>query len=120
MTMKGRHHTEETKRKLREIAILRNWVGNRNPNWKRGVLMLGGYKYILSPNHPNKTKTGYVVEHRLVMEKHLGRLLKKKEVVHHKDENKLNNIIENLVLYESIGKHTSNEHMKKDELGRFC
>jgi len=39
-----------------------------------------------------------VYEHRDIMEKHLGRNLGRFEQVHHKDENKSNNVIDNLVV----------------------
>jgi HNH endonuclease len=39
---------------------------------------------------------GYAYEHRLVMEKKLGRRLRRNEVVHHLDENKRNNSPSNL------------------------
>jgi hypothetical protein len=39
-----------------------------------------------------------VFEHRYVMEQYLGRRLTPYEIVHHKDHNKLNNSIENLVV----------------------
>ena len=65
-----------------------------------------GYKTIKTENHPYKNKRGYVYEHRLVMEKHLGRYLKPEEVVHHIDRNKLNNIINNLQLFKSTNEHT--------------
>lgn len=48
------------------------------------------------PDHPNATKNGYVLMHRVIMENHLGRLLGKDEVVHHKDHNKFNNSVDNL------------------------
>lgn len=57
-----------------------------------------GYVEIYSPDHPNRTKRGYVLEHRLVMEKSLGRYLISDEVVHHINENKSDNRIENLML----------------------
>lgn len=56
----------------------------------------GDYDYALVPDHPNATKNGYVLYHRIVVENHIGRLLTQDEVVHHKDHNKKNNCIDNL------------------------
>lgn len=60
------------------------------------VIKKGDYLYALVPDHPNATRNGYVLMHRVVMENHLGRLLEKNEIVHHLDEDKHNNAIENL------------------------
>jgi len=49
------------------------------------VISKGDYLYALVPEHPNATKNGYVLMHRIVMENHLGRILNKDEVVHHLD-----------------------------------
>ena len=78
-----------------------------------------GYIEIYSPYHPNKNKHNCVLEHRLIMEKHLGRFLTKKEVIHHIDNNKQNNDIENLELFSSVGKHTQKHHIVRDSKGRF-
>ena len=69
--------------------------------WKiEKIVKKGDYLYAVVPDHPNATKHGYVLEHRVVMENYLGRLLTKGEVVHHLDGNKHNNQIENLELLD--------------------
>lgn len=78
----------------------------KNPAWRGGrVIDKDGYVLVKAPLHPQRDRHGYVREHRLVMETHLGRVLLPSEVVHHRDDNKLNNQIENLELFGSNGEH---------------
>ena len=60
-----------------------------------------GYVLIYASYHPNCNVHGYVLEHRLVMERKLGRFLARKEVVHHVNENKQDNCVENLELMKN-------------------
>lgn len=65
--------------------------------WKiLSVASKGDYNYARVPDHPRATSTGYVLEHRVVVENALGRLLSDNEIVHHLDENKKNNRLDNL------------------------
>ncbi len=57
-----------------------------------------------------KMKKGYtlvkgLLEHRIVVEEFIGRKLTKEEKVHHIDENKQNNNIDNLMLFSNDSEH---------------
>lgn len=82
------------------------YQGAGNPKWRGGRTMgASGYVLVMAPNHPQADKHGYYEEHRLVMERHLGRVLKPTEVVHHFNHDKTDNRIENLELMESQAQH---------------
>jgi hypothetical protein len=77
-----------------------------NPNWKGGVrINNAGYRMIKMPSHPGADGHGYVNEHRLVVEQHLGRFLSDEEVVHHKNHCRTDNRIENLHLCANASEH---------------
>lgn len=65
----------------------------------QGWKMKEGYKQLLLKNHPNSAKSGYVMEHVVVMSNHLQRPLRKGETVHHKNGIRHDNRIENLELW---------------------
>lgn len=116
---KGQKMSSEQKKKI-SISRTGRFTGKDNSNWKGGKVLIDGYRYIYSPDHPNATKEGYVAEHRLVMEKHLGRLLNPKETIHHLNHDRLDNNIDNLHLCPSNGKHFIKFHLnKRDDRGRF-
>lgn len=73
--------------------------GSNSPRWKGGrrrASVGGKYIYVYCPDHLDATKAGYVMEHRLVAEKMIGRRLKKNEIPHHKNGIKNDNRSENL------------------------
>lgn len=90
----------------------RRWFKYKDPYFRKcvangeGCIDIYGYKLI--------TINGKQVrEHRIIMEKHIGRKLLPfpQEVIHHKDGNKLNNSIKNLQII-SCSNHTI-LHLKK-------
>jgi hypothetical protein len=92
--------------------------GPNNPAWKGGVTYRkrkGRYpssvKYVRCPPEFKSMarKDGYVMEHRLIMAQHLGRPLKRSEVVHHLNHDPADNRLENLRLFGSNGEHKEYE-----------
>jgi hypothetical protein len=90
--------------------------GKDNPKWRGGRWVdANGYpRIILPPDNfflPMADKQRSVLEHRLVMAKSLGRNLHSWEIVHHKNNIKTDNRIENLQMV-SLDKHTQITQME--------
>jgi hypothetical protein len=90
----------------RKTRISSSDVGEKALHWKGGKAKRGKYILIYNPSHPYSTLQGYVPEHRLVMEQHIGRFLAPEEVVHHINGIKADNRIENLMLFSCGAEHT--------------
>lgn len=108
----GRLEEYDNKHRKRKYLHGHNARGKKNPNmariqpkgsahwnYKRGWILkkmrTHQYKYILKPEHPFAVN-GYVPEHRLIIEKKIGRYLTPIEHVHHKNGNTLDNRLSNL------------------------
>lgn len=70
------------------------------PHGPRSVYPHDGYRMVRYPEHSTK-KGGLILEHRLVMELHLGRTLLPGETVHHANGVTTDNRLENLELWAS-------------------
>ena len=88
--------------------------GALHPDWQGGVTIRKGYRWIFAPWHPNAMATGYVAEHRMAMARKMKRPLLPDEVVHHIDGDRLNNQLENLMIFR-----TNRDHLQHELTGRI-
>lgn len=97
--------------KGRFCSIACGKLGINNHRWIDGTNHKDGYVLKYMPMHPHSIK-GYVLEHRLVMERHLDRQLLTTEIVHHKNSNRADNRIENLELHDSQSSHMKQHRIR--------
>jgi len=82
-----------------KLAISRAKEGELNPNWKGGITFSQtGHPMVPVLEHPHATLRGYVLESHLIAEEALGRHLKPGEIVHHTNEDPLDNRNSNLLI----------------------
>lgn len=93
-------------KKAWNTGLLGYHSGDKHWNWKGGFRKnSNGYIEQYAPNHPAARHGGYVYQHRLVIEKSIGRFLRPEERIHHINKNKSDNRIENLKLFANDSEH---------------
>lgn len=111
----GKKHSEETKIKIRNSSL----KGKNSRSWKGGIY-IDRYIHIYEPSHPFAHHNGYVYQHRIIIEKIIGRFLNPIEVIHHIDEIKTNNSLNNLIAFTSksahIRFHSNPNNVKPEEI----
>ena len=75
------------------------WKGGRQEN-------NDGYILAYAPQHPRTDKHHRILEHRLIIEQHLERLLKPSEFVHHLNGIRNDNRLENLAITDKYNHST--------------
>jgi len=106
-------YSKEISERMKKNNPLPVMYGKDNPAWKGGITMFkkkGNYKYVKYVRCPQEfigmaRKDGYIMEHRLVMAKWVGRLLDRKEVVHHINHDPNDNRKSNLLLFPCNSSH---------------
>lgn len=102
----NRRHIRQFFLAERIVLAVRPQTGSNNPHWRGGRIRdKAGYILVLAPDHPHANACGYVREHRLILERVLGRYLLPTEVVDHFDGRHANNRPSNLRLFASNRDH---------------
>lgn len=89
-----------------------NWKGGRYTDPR-------GYVTVYCPEHPFSDRHGYIYEHRLVMEKKIGRYLTSTEIVHHINKIKGDNLQENLYLCFNLAEHKALHRLPESNLRKI-
>ena len=105
-SLTGRKLSDEQRKNISLGHIKYAVYGSKHHNWKGGKTIDNGYVKL-------SVLGSKVKEHRLVMEKHLGRKLKPTELVHHKNGIRSDNRIENLEIM------TRSQHRKHHNVERW-
>lgn len=94
-------------RQCQGVGVSERQLGAKNAMWRGGSYVTraigGGYIKEMCAGHPRADAGGYVLQHRLVMERQIGRFLGSDERVHHKNGNRQDNRPENLELWTGVG-----------------
>lgn len=97
----GKKHTEEAKEKMSVSLLALNRVAEKAGHWQEGVGKRDGRATVyLEP------RVRHQLLSRFIVEKAIGRPLRKEEVVHHLDRNPGNDSPDNLFVFRHNAAHT--------------
>ena len=97
--MVGHNVSESNRKALKESMVGK--VGYKARHWKKGKYINSkGYVMVYAGTREGVNKSGYIPEHRLIAESHIGRKLTGEEVVHHINGIKDDNDPSNLWIYD--------------------
>ena len=103
--IKLRGKKESTKNAV-ETGYRKMLYGKDNPAFKGGYIRKDGYR-VISVNGEQR------VEHRYIWEQHTGKVIPKGHQIHHKNENKLDNRLNNLQLINNSEHQKLHKRLKK-------
>lgn len=103
-THTGKTVSAETRRRIAASRVGKSPIG-KSERFQGKRRRSDGYIHIYKPEHPFASKDGYVMEHRLIMEEKIERILQPEEEVHHINHKKDDNRPENLHLFASKQEH---------------
>ncbi len=111
-------HAQHIKRKMKNSYCSNRCKNSRSmeshPNWKGGKHHYATGYIVINLGNGKR-----IFEHRLIMERKIGRKLKKGEVIHHINGNPSDNRIKNLILCKTHGCHTEKYHPQNRIKGKF-
>jgi hypothetical protein len=84
-----------------------------HPRWNGGEVKMLGYVFVKVKDHPYANAEGYVKRSRYVMEQAIGRYIEPEEVIHHINEVRDDDRLENLMLCSSSSEHHRVWHKTK-------